>query len=127
MYGEEQEARQMQTIEAGGLVFEAESRTLGADGGPALLVFGEVDGDRVQILRFDCFRDSPHYHYDPTGKNEVHQMENGLDSVAWTVDQVRTSVDKMIRTAGYEAVANQVDMSVVSEAADDIAQALRGS
>lgn len=117
----------MQTIEAGGLVFEAESRTLGADGGPALLVFGEVDGARVQILRFDCFREAPHYHYDPTGKNEVHQMENGLDSVAWTVDQVRTNVDQMIRTAGYDAVASQVDMGVISETADTIARALRGS
>jgi len=48
----------MQTIEAGGLTFQIENRTLGKDGGPALLVFGDVDGQRVQILRFDCFHEA---------------------------------------------------------------------
>ena len=46
----------MLRIEAGGLVFEVENRTLGQDGGPALQVFGDADGKQVQVLRFDCFR-----------------------------------------------------------------------
>ena len=45
----------MQTIEAGGLTFQIENRTLGKDGGPALLVFGDVDGQRVQILALIAF------------------------------------------------------------------------
>jgi hypothetical protein len=115
----------MATIEAGGLVFEAENRTFGDDGGPALLVFGDVDGERVQILRFDCCRKAPHFHYDPTGKNELHQLERGADSIGWSMDQVRTRVDEMIRTAGYDAVADQTDMAEVEAAGGQIEEALR--
>ena len=115
----------MQTIEAGGLTFQIENRTFGNDGGPALLVFGDVDGERVQILRFDCFHEAPHYHYDPTGKNKVHSLEQGADNIRWAVDQVRSHVDEMVRTAGYDTVADQTDMTAVQAIADPIEQALR--
>jgi hypothetical protein len=115
----------MHTIEAGGLTFQIENRTLGKDGGPALLVFGDVDGERVQILRFDCFHEAPHYHYDPTGKNQVHRLEQGADNIRWAVDQVRAHVDEMIRTAGYDDIADQTDMTAVETMADQIEQALR--
>ena len=115
----------MHTIEAGGLTFQIENRTFGKDGGPALLVFGDVDGQRVQILRFDCFHEAPHYQYDPTGKNQVRRLEQGADNIRWAVDQVRARVDEMIRIAGYDDIADQTDMTTVETMADQIEQALR--
>jgi hypothetical protein len=117
----------MPRIEAGGLVFEVENRTFGGDGEPALMVFGDADGKQVQVLRFDCFRNGPHYHYDPSGKNDVHQLEKGADNVGWTIGQVRTRLPDMIRTAGYSTLANRVDMGAVLAAVAKVEQALRSA
>jgi hypothetical protein len=48
-------------FDAGGVVFDVEYRVFGGDRGPAVRVFGEVDGRNVQLLRFDCFEKDPHY------------------------------------------------------------------
>ncbi len=37
-------------------------RDVGFDEGPTLHVFGAVNGDDQEILRFDCFKKTPHYH-----------------------------------------------------------------
>ena len=37
-------------------------RTVRADEGPTVHVFGPVNGDEQEILRFDCFRERTHYH-----------------------------------------------------------------
>ena len=61
-----------------------DNRDIGADGGPSVRVYGEVDDENVQLLRFDCFRKDPHYHYDPSGKNDQRSLnkESVPDSVA---------------------------------------------
>ena len=63
-----------------------DNRSLDNDGGPSVRVFGDVDGKSVQLLRFDCFRKNPHYHYDPAGKNDMHSIDETSipDSVSWT-------------------------------------------
>ncbi|MBT3602281.1 MAG: hypothetical protein HN521_04370 [Candidatus Latescibacteria bacterium] len=115
----------MQTIESGGLEFVIENRIFGKDGGPALRVFGNVDGESVQVLRFDCFRDDPHYHYAPTGKNEMHHLEKGADNMGWSIEQVKTRIDEMIRMAGYDALADSIDVAAIQAKADDLEHALR--
>ncbi len=115
----------MQQFEAGGLSFVVENRIFGEDGGPALRVFGDVDGESVQVLRFDCFRDDPHYHYDPSGKDDKRHLDKGADNVAWSMAQVPTQLVEMIRTAGYEGLASQVDMDAILSSAGQIEHALR--
>ena len=39
------------------------------DQGLNIQVFGEVDGEDTEILRFDCFDQAPHYHYGPMNHN----------------------------------------------------------
>lgn len=115
----------MQTIESGGLEFVIENRIAGKDGGPAVRVFGKVEGESVQVLRFDCFQNDPHYHYAPTGKNEMHHLKKGDDNVGWSVEQIRTRIDEMIRTAGYTALADSIDVEAIRAKADDLEHALR--
>src|SRR5579875_308808 len=50
-----------ETIVAGALEFHAEDRSTGRDGGPSLQVYSTDAGSPVQILRFDMFRNQPHY------------------------------------------------------------------
>ena len=59
-------------FDVGGVELHVDKRNFGSDGGPSVRVYGEVDGENVQLLRFDCFRKDPHYHYDPSGKNDQH-------------------------------------------------------
>ncbi|HSF31838.1 MAG TPA: hypothetical protein VLK82_15350, partial [Candidatus Tectomicrobia bacterium] len=40
-----------------------------ADQGVCIQVVGRVDGKETELLRFDCFDNRPHYHYEPEKKN----------------------------------------------------------
>jgi hypothetical protein len=50
-------------IPAGLLKFGIEYRHLQGDQGICVHVFGEVNGQEEEVLRFDCFERAPHYHY----------------------------------------------------------------
>ena len=40
-------------------------RDLSSDQGVGIHAWGDVDGEEVELLRFDCFDHEPHYHYGP--------------------------------------------------------------
>jgi len=91
-------------------------------------VYGEADGDNVQLLRFDCFRKDPHYHYDPSGKNDQRSLAKVSvpDSVAWTIEQLGQNLAEMIHTAGYASVAEQVDQTAVAQILPEVESLMRG-
>jgi hypothetical protein len=114
------------TISAGGLEFRVEYRTFGGDRGPAVRVFGDVDGDDTQILRFDCFDHTPHYHYDPTGMDAYHFMDRAVtpDVVAYSLAQLRDNTKAMVKAAGYPDLASSVDGEAVASSIGDIRAAI---
>ena len=122
-----QEQSSPATIEAGGLRLVVEYRRFGGDRGPAIRVFGEVEGRPVQALRFDCFEDDPHYHYDPEGRNfQLHlNPETVSDPLAWSLGELGLNLRTMLRTAGYDQLAQQVDPAAVAEALPRVKTALR--
>jgi hypothetical protein len=113
-------------FDAGGVVFDVEYRVFGGDRGPAVRVFGEVDGRNVQLLRFDCFEKDPHYHYDPDGKDfHLHMNpETVPDPVAWTLGELRMNLPVMIRAAGYPTVAERLDRPAARAAVERVAAAI---
>jgi hypothetical protein len=116
-----------QDFTAGALRFNVQYRKAGNDRGPAVMVYGDVDGRQVQLLRFDCFDNGPHYHYDPDGKNHVLKLsrETVPDLVAWTLGELRENLKTMVRTAGYDAVAAQIDREAVAAVLPKVADAIR--
>lgn len=123
-------AEQGLTIGVSGLRFNvryAHART--GDRGPSLRIYGDVDGKPVQLLRFDCFENQPHFHYDPEGKNNQLRMDkaNVSDPIAWTMDYLRGNVASLIRIAGYNTVAEQVDEGMIAAALPTVEKALRDS
>jgi hypothetical protein len=116
-----------QDLKAGAIRFDVEYRNAGSDRGPALRVFGDVDGRPVQLLRFDCFENDPHYHYDPDGKNLVLKLnrETVPDLIAWTLGELRANLKTMVRAAGYETAAAQVDRAAVAAALPQLEEAMR--
>lgn len=116
-----------QEIPGGGVRFHIEYRVFGGDRGPAIRVLGDVEGRQVQLLRFDCFDNDPHYHYDPDGKDfHMHlSRETVPDPIAWALGELKRNLGTMIRAAGYPEVANGIDRTAALAAVDKVAAAVR--
>lgn len=115
-------------FEVGGVELHVDERNFGSDGGPSVRVYGEADGKDIQLLRFDCFRKDPHYHYDPSGKNDQRHLdkESVPDSIAWTIEQLAQNLVEMIQTAGYDSVADTVDQAAVAQVLPEVESLMRG-
>jgi hypothetical protein len=122
-------AEQGLTIGVGGLRFNVRYSKTNADRGPSLRIYGDVEGKPVQLLRFDCFENQPHFHYDPEGKNNQLRMDKTKvsDPIAWSMDYLRGNVASLVRIAGYSALAEQLDEGALSAALPTVEKALRDS
>lgn len=116
-------------MEACGLRFAVDYRTTKTDRGPSLQILGDVDGQPVQLLRFDCFEHEPHFHYDPQGKNNRIFLNTPRvsDPIAWTIDYLRGNVSTLVRVAGYGRLADRLDDTALDATLPGIEKALRAS
>ena len=114
----------MERIPAGNVEFLVETREAGGDGGPSIQVRTVQEGTAVQLLRFDCFRTKPHYHYAPTGMNTEYNIDPTVvsDSLGWAVGQLQANLGPMIDRAGYPGVAENLEPAAV---ADGLAQVVK--
>jgi hypothetical protein len=109
--------RGTQVIEAGNIRFGLEMRAVGQDGGIAIHVLGDIAGQEVELLAFDCFRTYPHYHYGPTYRNERIFWDTTLvpDPLGWTLGQFKTGkLPTMLTRAGYPTVAVALDEGLIA-------------
>ncbi len=108
-------------IGEGKIKFGLEYRDLLSDQGVCIHALGEVGGEEVEVLRFDCFDHAPHYHYGPEKRNErlmLDQTTEG-DPMDWTIRQLRTRLPEMLNRAGYDDLASDLDAGAVAQAIDD--------
>jgi len=99
-------------VEAGAVSFALQYRQeIMDDQGLNIQVMAEVDGREVELLRFDCFDQNPHYHYGPEKKNERLFLDKTTagNPIGWTLKQLRTRLLEMVRRAGYDAVADEIE------------------
>lgn len=96
------------------------------DAGVSIHIFVRApDGDRER-LRFDCFKNEPHYHYiswrnthndhvfiDPT----VH-----TDVVAWVLNLIRTRLSQMLEKSDFDNAAQYVDQKALNAVLPFVAQ-----
>jgi hypothetical protein len=116
-------------LEACGLRFAVAYRTTSHDRGPSLQILGDVDGQPVQLLRFDCFENEPHFHYDPQGKNNRIFLNTGRveDPIAWSMDYLRGNFGPLVRIAGYGKIADRLDETALAAVLPGVEKALRDS
>ena len=102
---------------------------MNSDHEPSLRIYGEVDGKPVQLLRFDCFENEPHFHYDPDGKNNRIFLNKARvsDPIAWTVDYLRGNFTSLVRIAGYGPLAERLDEDALAATLPGVEKALRDS
>ena len=118
-----------ETIEAGAFEFFLENRgnREDGDGGPSLQILSIIDGEKVQLLRFDMFRISPHYHYEPYGKNLCYSLDPLTldDSIGWVIGLIRTKFPQLLAKAGHEGLATSADLAAVNVALPNVEQRWR--
>lgn len=115
-------------IEAGNIRFGLEMRTVDPDGGPAIHVLGDVAGQEIELLAFDCFRVNPHYHYGPRYKNERIFIDKTVvpDSLAWTLDLFKSGkLPVMLKRAGYPTIAAALDEDLVADKVCEVESTLK--
>jgi len=104
-------------IDAGAVSIAMDYRKeLMPDQGLMIQVYGNVEGEDTEILRFDCFDQDPHYHYGPMNHNVRLHMDKTTvhNPVGWTLDQIRDKLPTMIRRAGYDQLAEKVEANPIS-------------
>ncbi|HEY1260331.1 MAG TPA: hypothetical protein VGF34_13880 [Stellaceae bacterium] len=112
-------------FEAGNIRFGLEMRRqAGGDGGLAVHVLSDIGGtpgksyvEETELLAFDCFWQSPHYHYGPRNKNHRIYWDKTLveDPLGWVFEQLENrKLGAMIERAGYPGVAADLDLEKVA-------------
>ncbi|MCY3558692.1 MAG: hypothetical protein OXH13_08620 [Chloroflexi bacterium] len=116
-------------VEAGAIAFAMHYRDdIAGDEGLCIEVRAEVEGEDTELLRFDCFRVAPHYHYGPQADDERLMLDltaagNALD---WTLDCFqRGRLGPMIERAGYPGVAESLDAGALGAAMPNVVSAAR--
>jgi cystathionine beta-lyase len=80
---------------------EIEHREQGADRGPTLRVRA-ADGAGRELLRFDCFERSPHFHLDPSGRDEVRALDRRDDPISFVFEELSRDLQGYLKRAGFE-------------------------
>ena len=99
-------------LDAGAVEFALQYRQeIMEDQGLSIEVLADIDGREVEVLRFDCFDQQPHYHYGPAKKNERLFMDKTTagNPIGWTLTQLRTRLPEMLRRAGYDEIADRLN------------------
>ncbi|MCY3570698.1 MAG: hypothetical protein OXH19_05090 [Chloroflexi bacterium] len=117
-------------VDAGGIAFAMRYRDdIAGDEGLCIEVRADVEGQDTELLRFDCFRVAPHYHYGPEADDErlMLDLTAAGDSLDWTLNVFeRGRLRSMIERAGYESVALGINEKDVAEAMPRVVSAARG-
>jgi hypothetical protein len=107
-------------LDLGGLHFTASFRGPGA----TLRVYGDVAGDRTELLRFDDFVDGPHYHVPAHGAPIMFDRTTLGEPLEWIVTQVRDNLVELLTAAGFADVLADVDAEAVAGGAERIRKAM---
>ena len=87
------------------------------DSGVSLHVFGGRGDDRLELIRFDCFDEDPHYHYvnwQARSNQMIHIDPAALgDPATWAIERIRSHLPEMLTRAGAGNIASSVDPSAV--------------
>jgi hypothetical protein len=97
------------------------------DRGVSLHVCEAGQGARGERLRFDCFREDPHYHYVSFGERFNHMLHLDAaaegDPLAWALERIRTRLPQMLERAGAPELAARVDARALERVLPRVAAA----
>ena len=95
------------------------------DEGVAIHVLGDVNGEEIELLTFDCFKRAPHYHYGPRAKNQRMYLDQTAspDSLKWALDLLNGGkLGPMLEKAGYADHASRLNPTILLESLETVSQ-----
>ena len=110
-------------IPAGPLTFGIEYRHLQDDQGICIHVFGDLNGNQEEFLRFDCFERVPHYHYAWSQNDRYVPLDTAAegDPLQWTLARLRARLPAMLIRADAPDLARALDQRDIDAALPQIA------
>ena len=91
--------------EIGRFKFDISYRRMRGDQGLSIRVSGPVADERRELLRFDCFDNSPHYHVEVYGKNDITAIDDN-DATEWSLNTLTERFEGLIDAAGADALTS---------------------
>ncbi len=115
-------------LDVGGLRFVACRREVDViDGGITLYVHSATPGDERELLRFDLFRQRPHYHAPATNEKETSIDASRSASIEeWGVENLTQRAGALVVEAGFADLAPNLDLASIRAAANDLRSLLAG-
>ena len=121
--GQPADREALDRMTVGDLSFAVEYRHVGEEQGPSVHVFGDVDGVEQEILRFDCFDRTPHYHY---GFSYIDQPQVLMDPaaigepLAWVCSRIETRLPVLLEKARAGHLAASCDPDRLTAVASEL-------
>ena len=121
--GQAADRASLDLLTAGDLAFAVAYRHAGSEQGPAVHVFGPVNGADEEILRFDCFDRTPHYHY---GFSYLDQPMVHIDTAAvgdpleWVCRCISSRLPALLEKAQASHLAAACDADRLSAIAAEL-------
>jgi hypothetical protein len=112
--------KQVTTLDVGGLTFDVSFREVGA----TLRVLGPIGDSREEMLRFDDFVDTPHYHVPADGPSIAFDVATQGEPLEWIIGQLRDHLNELLTEAGFADVLPRVDPGAVAAQTETIRQML---
>lgn len=115
-------------LEVGGIRFVACRREVDViDGGITLYVQSASPGDDRELLRFDLFRERPHYHAPATNEKETKIDASGAASVdEWGIENLTARAGELIAEGGFDDLRSALDLAAIRAAAPALRRLLAG-
>ena len=95
-------------------------RDVDIDRGLTIHVFGPANGKREEILRFDCFEKTPHYHLGWSYRDERFIEISDPDPFGWAIDSLSTSFEEFVMRANADLVVTDTSRTEINEALERI-------
>lgn len=104
-------------IALGRFRFRVVYRFAGDDQGLTIHVFGPRLGSEEEVLRFDCFRNQPHYHLGWSYRDERFIEIQDSAPFNWAVQQIRSSMSELLVAVEADSMDDS-ELAGFSDAAD---------
>jgi hypothetical protein len=109
-----------QELEFGGLRFNV---SFTGEFGATMRVYGRVDGEWTEMLRFDDFVDGPHYHAPADGPQINFDRALG-EPLEWYIAQIRDDLPEWLTRSGFASVVPTIDTTAVADNVGSLREAM---
>ena len=109
----------MSRFEIGRFTFELAFRELSDDRGLAIQVFGPTASGAEEVLRFDCFEKTPHYHLGWSYRQAPFVPIAAADPFGWAVAQIGEHINTLLKQADAHEM-NESELTLLAKVLTEI-------